>query len=219
MARATMAILGGTGQQGRGLAQRLSRAGYPIVVGSRDPQRAAATVAAWPSTGTSIETAGYGDAIAAAAIVLVTVPFDSVGAILAEHHARFLPGALVVDVTVPVMFAGGKAALADVAEGSAAEHIRARVPAVARVAVAFKTVPAHVLNDIDRALDCDEFVCGDSPEARSETAAIVETIPGLRAVDVGPLARARSVEHLTLLAIGINRRHKIHDARFRIVGL
>lgn len=219
MARPAIAVLGGTGQQGRGLAQRLSRAGYPIVVGSRDPQRAAAAAAGWPATGTAISTAGYGNAIAACPIVLVTVPFQTVAAILADHHARFVEGALVVDVTVPISFEGGKAALADVADGSAAEHIKARVPAHVRVAVAFKTVPAHLLNDLDRALDCDEFVCGDSPESRAETAALVGALAGLRAVDVGPLARARSIEHLTLLAIGINRKHRIRDARFRIVGL
>jgi predicted dinucleotide-binding enzyme len=80
-------------------------------------------------------------------------------------------------------------------------------------------VPAHLLDDVDRPLDCDEFVCGDSPEARDGARSIVETIAGLRAVDVGPLSRARAIEHLTLLAIAINRRHKIHDARFRVVGL
>ena len=68
-------------------------------------------------------------------------------------------------------------------------------------------------------LDCDEFVCGDSDEARAERSQLVELLPGLRPVDVGPLSRARSIEHLTALAIAINRRHKIHDARFRIVGL
>ncbi len=219
MPRPAVAILGGTGQQGRGLAQRLSRAGYPVIVGSRDPQRARAVVAAWPTTGTPISTGGYGDAIAAAGIVLLAVPFHSVGAILAEHDGRFAAGTLVVDLTVPVVFTEGKSALADVAEGSAAEHIRARLAAPVRVAVAFKTVPAHMLSDVDRPLDCDEFVCGDSAEARERAITLVDAIQGLRAIDVGALSRARSIEHLTLLAIGINRRHKIHDARVRIVGL
>jgi predicted dinucleotide-binding enzyme len=62
-------------------------------------------------------------------------------------------------------------------------------------------------------------VCGDSDEARSRASALVRTLPGLRAVDVGPLSRARSIEHVTALAIAINRRHKIHSARFRVVGL
>jgi predicted dinucleotide-binding enzyme len=106
-----------------------------------------------------------------------------------------------------------------VPEGSAAEHVKARLPAHTRLAATFKTVPASLLGDLDRTLDCDEFVCGDSDEARAGARDLVQAVPGLRAIDVGPLSRARSIEHLTLLAVGINRRHKIHDARFRIVGL
>jgi len=110
-------------------------------------------------------------------------------------------------------------AMLDVAEGSATEHIRGRLPPAVRLAAAFKTVPAHLLGAAGDPLDCDEFVCGDSDSARSEAAALVSLLPGLRPVDVGPLSRARSIEHLTALAIAINRRHKVHDARFRIVGL
>jgi NADPH-dependent F420 reductase len=116
-------------------------------------------------------------------------------------------------------FAAGKVTLVPVHEGSAAEHIRARLPETVRLAATFKTVPAHLLNEIDRPLDCDEFVCGDSDAARSEAMALVSALNGLRAIDVGPLTRARAVEHLTMLAIAINRKHKIRDARFRIVGL
>jgi 8-hydroxy-5-deazaflavin:NADPH oxidoreductase len=216
--RHVVAILGGTGQQGRGLALRLARAGHAVVVGSRDPQRAAATIAGWPDTA-SIESADYGSAIATSDIVVLAVPFGAVGLLLEQHQLRFKPQALVIDVTVPLSFTGGKVALVDVPEGSATEHVRVRLPAHARLTAAFKTVPAHLLNEIDRSLDCDEFVCGDSPEARTETIELVEALHGVRGVDVGPLGRARSIEHLTLLAIGINRRHKIHDARFRIVGL
>ena len=214
-----VAVLGGTGQQGRGIAQRLARAGYPVVVGSRDPARAAAAIAGWPPGTTSIGSTDYGGAVSASDIVVLAVPFAAVGALLEEHQARFKPEALVVDVTVPLSFDAGKVSLLPVAEGSAAEFIRARLPASVRLAVAFKTVPAHLLNEIDRPLDCDEFVCGDTPEIRAETVTLVEALQGLRGIDAGPLARARSIEHLTLLAVGINRRHKIRDARFRIVGL
>jgi 8-hydroxy-5-deazaflavin:NADPH oxidoreductase len=106
-----------------------------------------------------------------------------------------------------------------VPEGSASEHIKARLPGTVALAGTFKTIPAHLLVELERPLDCDEFICGDSDDARSEAAALVRLLPGVRAVDVGPLARARSVEQLTALAIAINRRHRIHDARFRVVGL
>jgi NADPH-dependent F420 reductase len=215
-----IAILGGTGQQGRGIARRLARAGDAIVVGSRDPARAAAAVAEWPeSAHGAVSGADYGTAIASADTVILAVPFEAAGPLLEEHRDRFRAGSVLVDVMVPLSFGGGKVTLLDVAEGSAAEFVRARVPAHVRVAAAFKTLPAHLLNDVDRPLECDELVCGDSEEARAAAVALVERMDGLRAVDLGPLARARSLEHLTLVAVAINRRRKIHDARFRIVGI
>jgi len=215
----TVALIGGTGQQGRGIAQRLAQAGTPVVVGSRDPARAAATVAAWPAAAAPVRSASYRDAIAASDVVILTVPFDTVDDLLAEHRLDFNRDTLVIDVTVPITFGGGTVMLAPVADGSAAEHVRARLPDHVRVAAAFKTLPAHVLNDVGRPLDCDEFVCGDSPESREGARSVVEMLAALRAVDVGPLSRARAIEQLTLLAIAINRRHKIHEARFRVVGL
>ena len=107
----------------------------------------------------------------------------------------------------------------DVAEGSASEHIRAHLPESVQLAAAFKTIPAHLLGAAGQPLDCDEFVCGDSDEARSRASRLIQLVPGVRAVDVGPLSRARHIEHLTALAIAVNRKHKIHDARFRVVGL
>ena len=215
----SIAILGGTGQQGRGLARRFARAGARVVVGSRDPERARATVAQWGATGQPIDVASHAAAVGQADVSILAVPFSSVDALLDELGARFSAGTVVIDVTVPVTFAGGKMAMLEVAEGSASEHIRARLPAGVGLAAAFKTVPAHLLGDESAPLDCDEFVCGDSDHARAEAIALVGLLPGLRPVDVGPLSRARSIEHLTALAIAINRRHKIHDARFRIVGL
>ena len=216
-----IAILGGSGQQGRGLAQRLARAGLRITVGSRDPVRAREAVAGWTRSPADppIEVADNGAAVAAADVTILAVPYASIDLLLDELRPRFNAGSLAIDLTVPVTFAQGKMAMLEVAEGSAAEHIRARLPAGVRLACAFKTVPAHLLGAGFEPLDCDEFVCGDSDEARADAAALVALLPGLRPVDVGPLSRARSIEHMTALAIAINRRHKIHDARFRVVGL
>lgn len=216
-----MSILGGTGQQGRGLAQRFAHAGVQVIVGSRDPARAEETVAAWTisPTATPIRVADNAAAVAAAAITILAVPFATVDLLLQDMHPHFRAGSLAIDLTVPVTFAAGKPAMLDVAEGSASEHIRGLLPAAVRLACAFKTLPARLLGAGVGPLDCDEFVCGDSDTARSEASALVALLPGLRAVDVGPLSRARSIEHLTALAIAINRRHKIHDARFRVVGL
>jgi NADPH-dependent F420 reductase len=217
----SVAILGGTGQQGRGLAQRFAHAGVHVIVGSRDQDRARATVAGWttPPGAPAIEAAGNAAAVMRADITVLAVPFTTVDVLLQEIQPHFTAGSLVIDLTVPVAFAAGKMTMIDVAEGSAGEHVRARLPPAVRLACAFKTLPAHLLGAGVGPLDCDEFVCGDSDDARSEASALVAMLPGLRAVDVGPLSRARFIEHLTALAIAINRRHKIHDARFRVVGL
>ena len=215
----SIAILGGTGQQGGGLARRLSRAGARVIVGSRDPDRACGTVAEWGAAPQPIDVAGYAAAVARADVTMIAVPFGSVDALLTEVRASLRHGTVVIDVTVPITFTAGKMAMLDVAEGSASEHIRARLPDGVGLAAAFKTIPARLLGAGDEPLDCDEFVCGDSDEARARAVELVRLLPGLRPVDVGPLSRARSIEHLTALAIAINRRHKIHDARFRIVGL
>jgi NADPH-dependent F420 reductase len=214
----TIAILGGTGQQGRGLAQRFARAGARVVVGSRDPDRALAAVAGWNAAG-SIDAAANASAVEGSDVAVLAVPFGSIDPLLDELRPHFKPGMVVIDVTVPVTFTSGKMAMVEVAEGSASEHVRARLPEGIQLAGTFKTIPAHLLGGGDTPLDCDEFVCGDSDESRRRAIELVELLPSLRAVDVGPLSRARSIEHLTALAIGINRRHKIHDARFRIVGL
>ena len=219
MSLPSVAVLGGTGQQGRGIAQRLALAGFPIVVGSRDPDRAAAAIGEWTASAPAVTSATYADAIASSDVVVLAIPFDSVDAVLEQHQQSFRQQALVVEITVPLSFANKTVTLSAVAEGSASEHIRARLPPHVRLAATFKTVPAHLLGDVDRTLDCDEFVCGDSDEARTGARDLVQAVPGLRAIDVGPLSRARSIEHLTLLAVAINRRHKIHDARFRIVGV
>src|SRR3954471_11592054 len=198
-ARSTVAVMGGSGHQGGGLVRRFALAGVPVVVGSRDPIRARAIVSEWAATG-SIAVDSNAAAVAGADVIVLTVPFPSVAALLDEVGPHFAAGALVIDVTVPVTFSGGRMSMLDVPEHSAAEHVRARVPEHVQVAGAFKTLPAHVLDDVEQPLECDEFVCGDSDEVRARASASVQLIKGLRAVDVGPLARARSIEHLTALA-------------------
>ncbi len=219
MAPATLAVLGGTGRQGRGIALRFAHAGFTVVIGSRDPQRAADAVATWPGQLPSISTAGYRDAIARASVVFLAVPFDALGELLTDNRDAFNSKSLVVDVTVPLVFTGGPVRLAAIPDGSAAEYVKARLAPEVRVGVAFKTLPARLLGNIDQPLDCDEFIAGDSAESRDEVAALVQHVKGLRAVDVGPLSNGRSIEHLAFLAIGINRRYKVPAARFQVVGL
>ena len=189
-----------------------------VIVGSRDPDRARETVQSW-SASRPIEVADYAGAVAAAQTTVLAVPFESVDTLLAAIGPHFAEDAVLVDVTVPITFAGGRMALVDVPEGSAAEHVRAKLPPRVGLVCAFKTIPARLLAALDAPLDCDEFICGDSDAARARAAALASLLPGLRTVDVGPLVRARSIEHMTALAIAINRKHKVHDARFRVIGI
>lgn len=190
-----------------------------VIVGSRDKERARSVVASWGVAADAVEADDYAAAVSRAGVIVLTVPFTSVDPTLAEINAQLGDGSIVIDVTVPIDFAGGRMSMLDVAEGSAAQHIRTRLPAHVELAVAFKTIPARLLGDFSASFDCDEFVCGDSDRAREQAAALVRALPGLRPVDIGPLSRARYIEHMTALAVAINRKHKVHDARFRVLGL
>jgi NADPH-dependent F420 reductase len=216
-----VAIVGGTGAQGRGLAARLTGAGVAVLIGSRDAAHAREVVRALEGrqNAAAIEPATNADAIARADLVVLTVPFAHAAATLDANRERFRSGAILIDVTVPVAFEKGVPRLVDIPEGSATEHLRRRLPDHVGMAAAFKTLPAHVLGALDEPLDCDEFICGDSAPARSRALELAGRIPGLRPVDAGDLDAARAIERMTVLAIAINKRHRIRSARFRVVGL
>jgi len=147
------------------------------------------------------------------------VPFEGISELLQAQGTRFRPGALVIDLIVPLTFDGGVPGIADIAEGSATEFVRAHLPAGIHVAAAFKTIPASALGKLDTPLDCDEFVCGDSPGSRERAIDLLGRIPSLRPLDAGGLASARAIERMTALAIVLNKRYKVRDARYRVVGI
>ena len=211
-------IIGGTGHEGRGVAARLASAGVPVLVGSRQLERAQETVAA---LGTSLPLgAATNEQVASDCdVVFLAVPFSGVAELLEAFRTRFRPGALVIDLTVPLTFDRGVPAIADVAEGSATEFIRARLPVEVRLAAAFKTIPASALAKIDTPLDCDEFVCGDTPEVSAAAIDLLSRIPSLRLLDAGGLQSARLIERMTALAIVLNKRYKVRGARFKMVGV
>lgn len=208
-------IVGGTGAEGRGLAYRFASAGVRVLLGSRDRARATAAVGELGVDGVSA--AINSEVLEACETVVIAVPFDHAVDVLSEHAGRFRPGCLLLDVTVPVVFARGGPRLAEIPEGSSAERLRRHLPGGVSLAAAFKTIPARALLEREP-LDCDEFVCGDSAEARARAMALVGMIPGLRPLDAGSLEAARILERMTLLAIGLNRRYKRHGARFKVVG-
>ncbi len=222
MSNERIAIIGGTGDQGRGLALRWARAGYAITLGSREAARgvaAAEELRAALGGSATIEGATNADAAASASLVVLTVPFAAQIATLKEIRERLTPGSLLVDVTVPLETAvGGRPArMLGVWAGSAAEQCAELVPGVTVVS-AFQNVGAAALADLAHEVDCDILVCGDNKEAKARVRPLVTAIPGCRYIDGGPLTNSRTVEALTALLIGLNIRHKAHTG-IRITGI
>ena len=216
-----VAVVGGTGSEGRGLALRLASAGASITIGSRDPSRAAELAQKLNAEHPSLSLKGTSneDAVAKADIIILAVPFQFAGSTIDGCRDAFQPDSLLIDVTVPVVFEGGKPRFVEPPEGSAAEHLKLRLPERVALACAFKTLPARLLEHLDVPLDCDDFICGDSPASRERAARLVGSIPGLRPIDAGSLESARVLERMTLLAITLNKRYKRHDARFQVLGI
>lgn len=220
-------LIGGTGEEGRGLALRWAMAGALVSVGSRTIEKAKATAdelneVLGGRAETWIQHISYGenrDVIAGSQFVLLTVPFSHAASTLEGHRDHFLQGSILIDITVPVSFEQGRVRYVELPEGSASEHLKTRLPENIPLVAAFKTEPAHLLAEIDAPLDCDSFVASDSKEARLQVIDAIGFIKGLRAVDAGTLYSARTLERMTVLAIGINRRHKIKTARYRVIGL
>ena len=214
-------LIGGTGEEGRGLALRWSSAGAKVTIGSRSIERAELAAAEINKVlgGSYLLHGTNREAIAGADVVLLTVPFDHAAATLEAHAADFTADSILVDITVPVSFDKAGAHYIELPEGSASEHLRARLPDRVHLVAAFKTEPAHLLAEHNKALDCDVFVASDSKEAKARVVEAISFIEGARPVDAGKLESARALERMTVLAIGINRRYKIKTARYRIVGL
>src|SRR3954470_10664531 len=211
-----VAIIGGTGALGFGLAARWSRAGVPVIIGSRDAGRAQeAAQKAGAADGME-----NGDAAQAAPVVVLTVPFRNQSENLTNLKGALREGQLFVDCTVPLAAAvGGKATrVLGVWQGSAAQQAAEMVPDGVRVVAALHTISAATLGDLDHALDEDVLICGDKKADKAVVAALVEKIDGLRPVDAGRLEQARIVESLTALMIGMNARYKTH-AGVKVTGL
>jgi NADPH-dependent F420 reductase len=218
-----VAIAGGTGNEGFGLTLRLAAAGHRVTIGSRDADKAAASVAearAQLGSDAPVDGAVNAEAVAGKPVVIVTVPFAGQAATYAAIADALDPAAVVVDATSPLQSAiGGKAwHVLRPWEGSAAELAASLAPDGVRVVGAFHTVAASALRALGTPVDEDVLVCGDDPDAKRLVGALVEDIPGMRWVDCGPLASARITEQLTALLISINRGYKVKGAGFRIVG-
>ena len=213
VATMTIGILGGTGDQGRGLAARFAAAGNPVVIGSRSAERAAAAAAAlvagpW-GAGLPVRGMANADAAAAADIVIVAVPWEGHGDLLASLAAP-LAGKIVIDCVNPMGFDSRGAYPLAVAEGSAAQQAEAVLPD-STVVGAFHHVSSVLLLDPGVAtMDLDVMVLGDDRAATGLVADLAARIPGVRGVYAGRLRNCGQVEALTANLIAINRRYKAH---------
>ncbi|MFY1702039.1 NADPH-dependent F420 reductase [Micromonospora sp. WMMA1923] len=202
----TVAVLGGTGPQGRGLARRFAAAGLDVVLGSRDADRAAQTAAALPGR---VRGADNADAAAAGDIVVVAVPFDG-HADLLTALAPTLAGKIVVDCVNPLGFDKQGAYPLTVAEGSAAQQAAA-ILTDSTVVGAFHHVSAVILEDPDLdQVDTDVLVLGDDRAATDLVQDLAAVIPGVRGVYGGRLRNAHQVEAFTANLIAVNRRYRAH---------
>ena len=221
MADESIAIIGGTGKLGTGLAARWALAGRRVIIGSRREDAAVAAAARLttehPSTATLVTGMTNAAAVEASGIAVVSVPFafqtDTLAAL-----ADVLSDRILVSAAVPLRFDVDSGAYAvDVPEGSAAEQVARLVPA-ARVVAGFHTVSSVTLQRVTETLDGDVLLCGDDPDAKHAVADLVRAIPRLRAVDAGPLRLARHVEAIAVVLLGINRRSR-HHTGVSVAGL
>ena len=219
----TIAIVGGTGAEGFGLGLRLARAGARLRIGSRDlekAQDAARRIAGMAGRG-QVEGRLNPEAVSEAGIVILTVPLAAQIGILKSVRASFRPGAVLVDATVPLEAAiGGRVSrLLTLWAGSAAQQTAQHVPEGVAVTSAFHCLSAEVLADLERDVDSDVLICGDSVNAKAAVRDLVKLIPGARAVDAGPLENSRFAESLAALLISLNLRYKVKSSGVRITGL
>jgi NADPH-dependent F420 reductase len=212
-----VAVVGGTGVEGSGLAARFAHAGVQVRIGSRYLEKAQETARRFGK-----ETTGHTnvEAVAGAGIVILTVPLSAQVETLKSIRASLAPGAILVDATVPLEVAiGGRLSrMLTLWDGSAAQQAARLVPGVPVVA-AFHALSAEALAQLDHPLDCDALICGDDTEAKTAVSQLAELIPGVRPIDAGPLDNARLLESAAALLIGLNLRHKTKHSGMRITGL
>ncbi len=223
----TIALIGGTGDLGFGLALRWARAGEQILIGSRDAKKAKdaaervkAAVGSGVPPGISVAGLVNPEAAAQASLVVLTVPFPAQVGILKSIRGS-LEGSILIDTTVPLAATlGGKLTrVLGVWQGSAAEQARELAPAATPVLAAFHNLSGIALQDLSATLDCDILICGDDEAAKQRLFPLVKLIAGLRPVNAGGLEIARIVEGLTALLISVNRRNRVAHSGIRITGL
>ena len=212
-----LAILGGTGPEGKGLALRLAMAGEEVVIGSRDATRANDAAEALKELAPNLKVTGDVNDVAAQQgdTVFLTVPYEGQAALL-QQVAPALAGKVVVNVVAPMVFNRGRARAIQVEDGSAAEESQ-KILADSQVVAALQNLSAEDLMQPDLTMESDVVICSDHREAKEQVMGLVQRIPNLRTIDGGALEYARYVESLTTLLVNINRIYRCHST-IKIVG-
>jgi NADPH-dependent F420 reductase len=212
-----IAFIGGTGEEGMGLAFRFARAGHECVIGSRSIEKAQGAVAELHQNDATLPlgAATNADAASSSEMIIITTPYVAQADTL-PPLASASKGKLVVSTVVPMSFEAGRATLLPVPEGSAAEQAQALLPGAIIVA-AFQNLSARKLLK-GAPIDADVVVCADDPDAKRRVMDLAEAIEGVRGIDGGALANARMVEGITVLLVSINRAYKT-QAGIRVAGV
>lgn len=219
----TVAILGGTGAEGFGLALRWTQAGLRVLIGSRDAEKAngAAERVRLAAPQAQVEGLLNPEAAAQAGVVVLTVPLVAQISTIKMVRERLRPGAIFVDATVPLGAALGDriAHVVTLWAGSAAQQAAAYLPEQVAAVSAFHCLSAVALADLAHPVDCDVLICSDSADAKAVVKGLVEKIPGARAMDAGPLENSRFVENVAALLVSLNLRHKVKHCGLRVTGI
>jgi hypothetical protein len=218
-----IAILGGTGDQGLGLALRFAKAGRPVVIGSRKAEKAVQAAKEVREAVPDADVVGYEnpEATRNAPIVIISVPFEHTAGTVKSIKEDLSEGQILVSMAVPLATAIGDGAVRTVGiwQGSAAEMVKALAPRGVEVVSAFQNVSAHRLRELGEPVECDVVVSG-AKGPRERVMELCKLVPGLRGVDGGPLSNARIVEEITALLIGMNIRYKLPEGLgLRFTGL
>lgn len=212
-------IIGGTGNLGKGIALRLGKAQVKVIIGSRTPEKAK-NVASQVNEilGKEIATGTHNSEVFTKShLAFLTIPFKHVRTTLQELVPFMSDRHVIIDTTVPLTFVKGAPMLYPPPEGSAAEYIRTLLPPPIKLVTAFKTISAHVLENVAKPLARTTFVCGDDDDAKKKVITLLQMIEDLEPIDAGPLHVSRYVEGMTALAIHLNKQLKVKTAGFKVV--
>jgi|ERR1039458_9891240 NADPH-dependent F420 reductase len=209
-------VIGGTGPAGRGLAARAAQAGHAVLLGSRDADRANA-IAVELRGASNVDISGCENADAAKAeLVVASTPWDALVATM-RPLATELRGKVVISMANALVKEGREMVAVIPARGSMAAQLQAALPD-ACVTAALHHLPAAKMEDLESGLQADVLVCGDDPDARSVTCGFIDSLAGLRALEVGSLSQAGPIEAFTAVYITLNIRHKVHST-LRLAGI